>query len=115
MSWGFGGFDIMFTIVPIFIFIVFGVIIYTIVTSAARYSKNSSSPVLTAQARVVGKRMEVTGDHAVTWYYATFEVETGERIELVMKGEEYGLLVEGDEGTITYQGEWFKGFQRIME
>jgi hypothetical protein len=109
MSWGFG---FMFTLVPL---IIFGGIIVIIVLSVTRYSKNSSAPLLKAQARVVGKRMRVSGDHAVTRYYATFEKETGERVELVMRGEEYGLLAEGDEGMLTYQGEWFKGFNRIIE
>lgn len=34
-----------------------------------------------------------------TTYYVTFEVESGDRIELIVPDREYGLMVEGDQGT----------------
>lgn len=49
-----------------------------------------------------------------TTYYTTFETEAGERIELALSGKEYGLIVEGDEGELIYQGEWFKQFKRSI-
>lgn len=37
-------------------------------------------------------------------YYATFQVESGDRMELSVSGTEYGLLAEGDMGKLTFQG-----------
>lgn len=39
-----------------------------------------------------------------TTYYVTFQVESGERIELSVSGSEYGKLSEGDERKLTFQG-----------
>ena len=47
-----------------------------------------------------------------TYYYVTFEVESGDRLEYQVSGEEYGLLVEGDQGKLTFQGTRYKGFVR---
>ena len=50
---------------------------------------------------------------ASTAYFVTFEVESGDRMELAVTGEEYGLLIEGDTGRLTFQGTRVKGFDRI--
>ena len=47
-----------------------------------------------------------------TWYYATFQVESGDRMELTVSGSDYGYLVEGDHGKLTFQGTRFLGFER---
>ena len=47
-----------------------------------------------------------------TWYYVTFEVESGDRIELGVNGTEYGMLVEGDYGKLSFQGTRYLGFER---
>jgi hypothetical protein len=47
-----------------------------------------------------------------TAYFATFELESGERLEFVLSGRAYGLLAEGDSGTLTYQGTRYHGFER---
>ena len=47
-----------------------------------------------------------------TSYYATFQVESGDRMELSMTGTEYGLLAEGDRGKLTFQGTRYLGFER---
>lgn len=49
---------------------------------------------------------------AGTSYYVTFERESGFREEFPVSGTEYGMIVEGDWGTIGRQGSWFKGFKR---
>jgi hypothetical protein len=33
-------------------------------------------------------------------------------MELIVDGSEYGKLIEGDLGTLTFQGNWYKGFER---
>ena len=41
---------------------------------------------------------------------ATFQVESGDRMEFSVSGREYGLLVEGDTGRLTFQGTRSLGF-----
>ena len=45
-------------------------------------------------------------------YFVTFEFESGDRVEMPVDGSEYGLLVEGDTGKLTFQGTRYLGFQR---
>ncbi len=101
---------------------VFGTIIFTIFKGIGQWNKNNNSPVLTVDATVVAKRTDVshrshnTNDDnhysSSTWYYTTFEVESGDRMELGVDGEEFGMLVEGDKGKLTFQGTRYKGFER---
>jgi hypothetical protein len=71
-------------------------------------------PVLSVKAKVVARRMDVTGGQysTRTIYFVTFETDQKERIEFRMDGSGYAKLIEGDLGTLTYQGERYKGFQR---
>ena len=50
--------------------------------------------------------------HTSTSYYATFEVESGDRMELSLSGREYGLLSQGDVGKLTFQGSRYHRFER---
>ena len=119
-GFGFGMFQIMF-------FIVFGLalctVIMTLVKGFTEWSKNNHSPRLTVPATVVTKRTDVTRrrrsgtnghhhHHTSTSYYVTFEVESGDRMELHMTGSEYGMLVEGDRGNLSFQGTRYLGFER---
>lgn len=125
-----GGFDrFMFAFGPIFITIVFilviGGFIFAIVSGFKTWSHNNAQPVLTVWAKVVSKRANVSSSmHAnddmhhhtsSTTYYATFEVESGDRMEFVVGGDEYGMLAEGDKGKLTFQGTRYKGFERERE
>lgn len=116
-----GGFEILF-------FIVFGLVIctflYVLISNIARWNKNNRSPVLTVEAKIVSRRTDVTHHHhhngnetfhtsSSTWYYVTFEVESGDRIELCVDGSEYGLLAEGDCGRLTFQGTRYLRFERM--
>lgn len=47
-----------------------------------------------------------------TTYYAAFEFDGGDRMELRLSGRAYGLLAEGDAGLLTFQGTRFLDFQR---
>ena len=82
----------------------------------AAWHKNNQSPRLTVNAVLVSKRQDVSGGHgntsAHTWYYATFQVESGDRMELSLSGKEYGMLAEGDCGRLCFQGTRFLGFDR---
>lgn len=128
-AYGMGGFDgAMFTIVPVFIGIVFvlviGMFIVTAVRGIGTWSKNNASPKLTVSAEVATKRTDVThhrhgrgGDadfhmSSSTWYYVTFQVESGDRMEFSVSGPEYGMLAEGDRGELTFQGTRYLSFER---
>ena len=128
----FGGFDgIMFSIMPLFFaiifFLVIGMIILTAVRGAKEWKSNNESPVLTVEAVLVTKRADVHHFHdntgpdnmshtsSSTTYYATFEVASGDRIEFKVGSREYGMLVEGDAGKLTFQGTRYHGFQRVRD
>ena len=115
---GFGLFGIMFTLVFV---LVIGVFIVNIVRGIGQWNKNNHSPRLTVTATVVTKRTNVSHHHSggqhhhhhtSTTYYATFQVESGDRMELRMSGQEYGMLMEGDVGELTFQGTRYLGFER---
>ena len=116
----FGLFEVMFFLM---FFLVFGVIIFTFIKGIGEWNKNNNSPRLTVDARVVTKRNQVshhhhnhggTGMHTThsTTYYVTFEVESGDRMELHVSGQEFGMLVEGDFGKLTFQGTRYISFER---
>ncbi|MBD5156664.1 MAG: DUF2500 domain-containing protein, partial [Butyrivibrio sp.] len=48
-----------------------------------------------------------------TSYYVTFQVESGDRIELRVSTQEYGMLAEGDFGRLSFQGMRYLGFERM--
>lgn len=124
MSFGFGLMDALFPVFFIIIFvIVIGTFIVSGVHSVSRWNRNNNSPRLTVSARVVNKRTQVgyhrhkgASDHyhthSYTNYFVTFEVDSGDRMELEVSGEESGLMVEGDQGVLTFQGTRFLGFER---
>lgn len=116
--------DVMFVIGPIFIFIIsiviLGIFIVAIISSVKQWKKNNDSPVLSVDAVVVAKRTNVSHHHhdnmsssSSTTYYVTFELDSSDRIELRMKGAEYGMLIEQDRGRLTFQGTRYLGFKRI--
>ena len=118
---GFGLFGIMFTLVFV---LVIGMFIVTAVKEISQWNKNNNSPRLTVPATVVAKRANVSRHHhggangvhhhhTSTSYYLTFQVESGDRMELHMTGNEYGILVEGDRGNLSFQGTRYLGFERL--
>ena len=52
--------------------------------------------------------------HHSTRYHVTFEVESGDRMELSLSGHEFGMLVEGDTGRLSFQGTRYLSFERDM-
>lgn len=105
---------------PWWFFIIPGIIILLIVGSILYgiriWMTNNASPIVTHPAKIIGKRTRTSGggnDSMVsTSYYLTFELSNGERLEFHVRGEEYGLLIEGDTGMLTFQGTRYKGFNR---
>ena len=109
-------------------FLALGMIIFSFIKGIGQWNKNNHSPRLTVDALVVTKRMDVShrrhvnaGDHTgahryhtttSTFYYVTFQVDSGDRMEFQVSGPEYGLLAEGDRGRLSFQGTRYLGFQR---
>ena len=119
---GFTIFQIMFTLVFV---IVIGMFIVIAVKGISQWNKNNHSPRLTVPATIVAKRTNVshhhhhnhggTGMHHTTHfttYYVTFQVESGDRMELKVHRNEYGLLTVGDNGMLSFQGTRYLGFDR---
>lgn len=82
---------------------------------AMRWHTNNQQPIQTLPAVVVTKRTRVSGggsSSAHTSYYATFELQTGERREFLVPGDAYGQLAERDQGQLTFQGTRFHGYAR---
>jgi hypothetical protein len=109
----FGWFDFLFPILFMAMFgLVFGMIISTLIKNGKQNRKNDISPRLTSEAAVVTKRTHVRGDHAHTTYFATFQFESGDRLELEIPRDRFGYLVEGDKGKLHFQGTRFLNFER---
>ena len=127
---GFGGdpgFGVTFSIMQVIMLLVFvlvlGSIIVTLIRGVGEWNKNNQSPKLSVPAKVVSRRTAVSRHHhhqgngmhhthTATSYYATFQVESGDRIEFLVSGTEYGMLAEGDSGELTFQGTRYLNFQR---
>ena len=115
------GFRLMSLIFPLMFLLVFGMITVTIIRELMQWNKNNRSPRLTVEAEIVGKRTDVyhrrnANNHHTrtsTDYYVTFQFESGDRMELELQGHEYGLLVAGDKGKLTFQGTRYLGFERM--
>lgn len=118
--WGDGS-EVLFILI---IMLVIGMFVVTVVRGISQWNRNNHSPRLTVEATVVAKRADVSnyyhggGDNQVgytttsTRYYVTFQVESGDRMELSMDGHAYGKLVEGDHGKLSFQGTRYLGFER---
>ena len=107
-------FEFMF---PIIFVMVFGMIIFQFATGIGTWHKNNQSPRLSVNATIVAKRESIThhSHHSTssTSYYVTFQVESGDRMELPVTGSEYGMLAEGDIGKLTFQGTRYLSFERV--
>lgn len=130
---GFDFFNIFFIVIAV---LVVGLFIFVLINmighrklfngvlrrAADRMEQDDHAPRLTVTATVVSKRSNITVHHhtsdsvyphtSTTSYYATFQVPSGDRMELSVPSTEYGLLVEGDEGDLTFQGSRFLRFDR---
>ncbi|WP_438434535.1 DUF2500 domain-containing protein [Gorillibacterium sp. sgz500922] len=126
-SFGSTGGEWLFRGMPAFIVIIFvviiGTILFAVIRGVGEWSRNNSMPVRTEHARLVSKRTNVshsmdpdgTGpmtSSTSTSYYVTYQIGSGERMEFAVRGNEYGMLAQGDEGELTYQGTRYHGFRR---
>ena len=124
-------FDFVSIIFPLFFFVilafVIGTILLNIVKGIKTWNYNNSQPVLTVPSEVVSRRTDVSSsmhniagnnginhphNHTHTTYFVTFEVESGDRMEFLVNDNEFGMVVEGDTGKLTFQGTRYLGFVR---
>lgn len=113
-------------------FAIIGLFIYRAVSFGRGRAAQAAAPEVQAQARVVDKRVEAIGPGADASVLAspnlvrvsmgdeslyqlhriTFEQPGGERFELSVPASQYGLIVEGDAGTVTMKGTELIAFSR---
>ena len=117
---GDGFFSIFFLLFIVAFVAILGMILVTFVRELSQRNRNNHSPRLTVEATVVAKRQSFSSHRSggemqttSTRYFATFQVESGDRMELQMSGQDYGMLVEGDRGRLTFQGTRYLDFQRM--
>ena len=122
MVYGFG--FVLFRIMFILAFVlVIGMFLVFAVKGIVQWNQNNHSPRLTVPATIVAKRTNVTRHHhsgagghhhhhTSTSYYVTFQFGGGDRMELLVSGSEYGMLIEGDQGDLSFQGTRYLGFER---
>ncbi|MBO6004558.1 MAG: DUF2500 domain-containing protein [Verrucomicrobia bacterium] len=122
-SIGGGMSPLMIALIAVFAILLIGVIGRALFV----WIRNNNSPLQTVEARVVTKRMKVSGfgrtmtgrntinnmgSSTYTHYFVTFELEKGNRVELGVKDAEYGMLAEGDRGMLSFQGTRYLGFEQ---
>lgn len=103
-------------------FLVIGIFVSNLVQGIGQWNKNNNSPRLSVDATVVTKRTQLSHHHHhhnghmhtthSTSYYVTFQVASGDRMELHVSASDYGMLVEGDYGILSFQGTRYLGFDR---
>lgn len=81
--------------------------------------KEGRKPIYNIQATVKGKRTLIETDLEnpnipITRYFVTFHKRDGNRVEMEVPGEDYGLAAEGDEGVLVYsKGDEFIVFKQM--
>ena len=96
-------FNIIEILFPIMFLLIFIMFIYTFIKGITTWHENNNSPRLTVPAKIVEKRQDTThhnqpnagdisgahGFHTIssTSYYITFQVESGDRMELSVSGQ----------------------------
>ena len=108
----FGGF--IFGMIMTAVLIVGLIILFAYFIARMLNKRNDRYPRLTVPASVVAKRTFVRHEDgkSFTYYYATFQFESGDRLELRIPRNQIGYLIEGDQGQLTFQGARFLGFER---
>ncbi len=119
------GFNLIFMVFPIFFLLIFAIIAITLIKGLAGWRKNNDQPVLNVNASVVSKRENYRraarnqNNHPLhtghTSYFVTFQFDSTDRLELQVDGEDYGMIVEGDEGVLVFQGTRFHSFDRFSD
>ena len=76
-----------------------------------RAEDKKQQPERTLEAKVAAKRVDTS---AAPLWYLVFDLETGERLELMVSEEVYNLLAREDIGRLTFRGREFVRFTRLQ-
>ncbi len=113
------GFSLSFPIFLVFFFGIVAFLVGAIVVAAMKRAKETArinaAPEVTAVASVVDKHIDSSGggeSAVVEHHLVSFEQPGGERFELEVPANEYGLLVVGDRGSVTMKGTQYLAFAR---
>ena len=109
---GFGVIGIIISLMFILMTVVWIVIGGNFITET---KKNNRSARITVYATVLEKRSRYSrniNSMRSAVYYVTFEVESGDRMVLNISERDFSLLIEGDQGMLTFQGKRFCDFKR---
>ena len=104
----------MTLIMSIISFVIFALAIGVMIFIFSRILKgsrdNQKAPELSVHATVVSKRLHVMND--ISSFYVTFQVDSGDRMELHVMGADYAMMAEGDCGKLSFKGTEFIDFVR---
>lgn len=96
--------------------LVIGIFLFIIMKSLSVWTSNNNAPIQDRSCKVVAKRIQFSGSSgnlsSNTSYYVTFEFEDRSRMELWIGRQQFGYMIEGDTGNLTFQGTRFKEFER---
>ena len=105
----------------LFVVLFFILFFAVIAKNIAQWFKNENSPRLTVPAVIVDKQRKTHHHHSgghhhhTHSYHVTFQVESGDRMELKVIRSEYDMLLGGDRGRVSFQGTRYLGFERGLE
>lgn len=108
----------MLTIVPVFMVLLLVIFVCAMAWAISRSIETNRSPLETAQATVVRKKkttdFSMVGDcmSTETIYIVTFETSDGACREFRVPRREFDLMVEGDQGYLSFQRSRYRGFER---
>ena len=102
--------------------VLFFILFFAVLTkNIAQWIKNENSPRLTVPAQIVDKQRKTHHHHAnghhhhTHSYHVTFQVASGDRMELKVGRSEYDMLIVGDSGRVSFQGTRYLGFEQGLE
>lgn len=103
--------------VSVLLFAVLVIVIICVIISkvVSNNSKNSGAVKVTVPAVVVEKRTRYSGYRdtvAMAINSVTFELDNGSRVVLNLGERDFGYVVEGDRGLLTFKGRKFYAFER---
>ncbi|WP_434750890.1 DUF2500 domain-containing protein [Paenibacillus amylolyticus] len=113
-------FDLFGTVFPVAFVLILGIVLLSMGKEVWRWGRNNAEPLLTVHSRITSRRVKMSQPPSDsgsttpvrTLYYVTFEVESGDRLEFKVNGEEYSMCAEGDEGRLSFKGTRYIGFER---
>ncbi len=118
-------FGIVQIMIPVFIILFIGTIIFLNIKEMLDFHYSNKRPVLTVSAKVVSKRTQVIHHlHQIeihyyyptsTYYFILFELDNGESMEFETSAIEYSSICKGDYGKLTYQGKVLLQFTKMED